>query len=80
MFLSFGKPFIYEGTEFNNSKSNNSNSYNSSLDINGINWQDKIDNLETFTYVKELIELRKKLEVFDLYKSEDIKKVFKKLF
>ena len=75
LFLSFGKPFIYEGTEFNNSKSNNSNSYNSSLDINGINWQDKIDNLETFTYVKELIELRKKLEVFDLYKSEDIKKV-----
>ena len=75
MILSFGKPFIYERNEFNNSKSNNSNSYNSSLDINGINWQDKIDNLDTFTYVKELIELRKKLAVFDLYKSEDIKKV-----
>lgn len=73
LFLSFGKPFIYEGTEFNNSKNNNSNSYNLPLSINGIDWQDKIDNFETFTFVKDLICLRKKLEVFNLVKKDDIR-------
>ena len=73
LFLSFGKPFIYEGTEFNNSKNNNSNSYNLPLSINGIDWQDKIDNFETFTFVKDLIWLRKKLEVFNLVKRDDIR-------
>lgn len=65
LFLSFGKPFIYEGNEFNNSKNNNRNSYKSGLKINAINWQDKIDNLETFSYVKDLIYLRKNLKVFN---------------
>ena len=74
LFLSFGKPFIYEGIEFNNSKSNNGNSYNAPLSINGIDWQDKIDNIETFSFVKDLISLRKKLEVFKLVKKDDIKK------
>lgn len=74
LFLSFGKPFIYEGSEFNNSKSNNGNSYNAPLSINGIDWQDKIDNIETFSFVKDLISLRKKLEVFKLVKKDDIKK------
>lgn len=74
LFLSFGKPFIYEGTEFNNSKSNNGNSYNAPLSINGIDWQDKINNIETFSFVKDLISLRKKLEVFKLVKKDDIKK------
>ena len=75
LFLSFGKPFIYEGTEFNNSKSNIANSYNSPLSINGIDWQDKIDNFETFKFVKELISLRKNLDVFKLVNKDDIKKV-----
>lgn len=74
LFLSFGKPFIYEGIEFNNSKSNNGNSYNAPLSINGIDWQDKINNIETFSFVKDLISLRKKLEVFKLVKKDDIKK------
>lgn len=74
LFLSFGKPFIYEGSEFNNSKSNNGNSYNAPLSINGIDWQDKINNIETFSFVKDLISLRKKLEVFKLVKKDDIKK------
>ncbi|PMC82510.1 type I pullulanase [Anaerococcus hydrogenalis] len=74
LFLSFGKPFIYEGNEFNNTKSNNSNSYNSSLSVNGVNWQDKIDNLEMFEYVKDLIKLRKKLKIFNVIKSSEIKK------
>ena len=74
LFLSFGKPFIYEGSEFSNSKSNNCNSYNAPLSINGIDWQDKINNIETFSFVKDLISLRKKLEVFKLVKKDDIKK------
>lgn len=64
IFLSFGKPFIYEGNEFNHSKNNDANSYRSPLKNNSIKWQDKIDNMEIFLYLKSLIELRKKLAVF----------------
>ncbi|MDY3007214.1 type I pullulanase [Anaerococcus porci] len=77
IFLSFGTPFIYEGNEFNNSKQNNRNSYNAGLSINGIDWKDKIHNLSTYTYVKSLIELRKELNVFNIYKSSLIKSKLK---
>ena len=73
LFLSFGKPFIYEGNEFNNSKDNNSNSYNSSLNINGINWLDKINNIEMYDFVKDLIKIRKKIGAFKWTKPSDIK-------
>lgn len=77
IFLSFGTPFIYEGNEFNNSKSNNRNSYNAGLKVNGIDWEDKIKNLKTFAYVKSLIKLRKDLRVFRTYKRNEIRKKLK---
>ncbi|WP_296126369.1 type I pullulanase [uncultured Anaerococcus sp.] len=69
--LSFGKPFIYEGNEFNHSKKNDANSYNSPLSINAINWQEKEANYDLFEYTKELINLRKSIDVFS-YTSEDL--------
>lgn len=68
--LSFGKPFIYEGNEFNHSKKNDSNSYNSPLSVNAIKWEHKKNNIEIFNYTKDLIELRKNIEAFK-YTSKD---------
>ena len=71
--LSFGKPFLYEGNEFNHSKNNDRNSYNSPLFINAINWQEKKVNVDIFNYTKNLIDLRKSLKVFNKVDPEDIR-------
>ncbi|MBZ2387344.1 type I pullulanase [Anaerococcus murdochii] len=70
--LSFGKPFIYEGNEFNHSKKNDANSYRSPLYINAINWEDKENNKEIFTYTKDLIALRKSIEAFKYTSYDEI--------
>ena len=62
--LSYGKPFLYEGNEFNHSKNNDRNSYNSPLFVNSIKWEEKADNIDLFNYVKDLIILRKDIKVF----------------
>ena len=72
--LSFGKPFIYEGNEFNHSKKNDANSYRSPLYINAINWEDKENNKEIFTYAKDLIAFRKSIEVFKYTSHDEIEK------
>lgn len=74
IFLSFGKPFIYEGNEFNHSKNNDANSYRSPLSINSIKWEDKLNNMDIFNYTKDLIKLRKSIKVFSKTKACDIKK------
>lgn len=72
IFLSFGKPFIYEGNEFNHSKNNDANSYRSPLSNNAIRWNEKTENIEIFNYVKELISLRKSMDVLKYTKRKDI--------
>ena len=62
--LSFGKPFIYEGNEFNHSKNNDRNSYKSPLFVNSIKWKDKEENRRIFDYTRDLINLRKEIKVF----------------
>lgn len=74
IFLSFGKPFIYEGNEFNHSKNNDANSYRSPLRINSIKWEDKLNNMDIFNYTKDLIKLRKSIKSFTKTKASDIKK------
>lgn len=73
IFLSFGKPFIYEGNEFNHSKNNDANSYRSPLRNNSVKWQDKLDNMDIFNYLKALIEIRKSMEVFSHTDSQFIR-------
>lgn len=75
--LSFGKPFIYEGNEFNHSKKNDANSYRSPLYVNAINWADKENNKEIFTYTKNLISLRKSIEAFKYTDYNEIEKRLK---
>lgn len=72
--LSFGKPFIYEGNEFNHSKKNDANSYRSPLSINAINWEDKKNNFELFNYTKELISLRKSIDAFKYTSKKEIER------
>lgn len=62
--LSFGKPFLYEGNEFNHSKKNDRNSYNSPLFVNAISWSEKEENYDIFEFTKNIIKLRKNLKVF----------------
>lgn len=72
--LSFGKPFLYEGNEFNHSKNNDRNSYNSPLFINAINWNDKQENIDVFNYTKDIIALRKNIKVFNKIDPDHIRK------
>ena len=74
VFLSFGKPFIYEGNEFNHSKNNDANSYRSPLSINSIKWEDKLNNMDIFNYTKDSIRLRKSIKIFRKTKASDIRK------
>ena len=64
IFLSFGKVFLYEGNEFNHTKKNDRNSYNSPLFVNAINWKEKEEHIDIFNYTKDLVELRKYLKAF----------------
>lgn len=72
--LSFGKPFIYEGNEFNHSKKNDANSYRSPLSVNSVEWEDKRNNMDLFRYTKELIKLRKEIQAFKYTSKEEINK------
>lgn len=72
--LSFGKPFIYEGNEFNHSKKNDANSYRSPLFVNSIDWADKENNKEIFSYTRDLIALRKSIEAFKYTNRKEIDK------
>lgn len=75
--FSFGKPFLYEGNEFMNTKNKVSNSYNSPLSINAIDWNLKEKNYDLFVYTKELIATRKKLSVFKMTDAYKIKENLK---
>ena len=73
IFLSFGKPFIYEGNEFNHSKNNDANSYRSPLSTNSIKWNKKLENIEIYNYIKDLINLRKNMDILKYTSPKDIK-------
>lgn len=70
--MSFGIPFIHEGTEFARTKHMDYNSYRSGDYVNGIDWQLKHENNKLFKYVKRLISLRKKMEFFTRYDRHEI--------
>lgn len=58
--LTPGIAFLYGGQEFNRSKNNIRNSYNCGDDINGIKWNDIVVNEHHVSFVKELIDIRKR--------------------
>ena len=71
--LSQGIPFIHSGQEFYRTKKGVENSYKSSDEINKIDWSLVDENIHDIEYVKELIRLRKKYDVFRLQIPSKIK-------
>ena len=74
LFMSQGIPFFHAGNEFLRTKKGHHNSYNAPLSINGIDWNQKKHHYAFYSYVKDLIRLRKKHSCFRLKTAEDIKK------
>ena len=78
IFLAEGIPFIQEGEEFMRSKLNpasgkyEGNSYNVGDFVNVMDYGLKIDHMETFTKMQELIAFRKANEAFRLSTRQEI--------
>ena len=66
LFTSQGVPFFHGGEEFARSKGGNNNSYESPDSVNQVDWQLKRDHYDLFTYVRDLIALRKAHPLFRL--------------
>lgn len=73
IFTSFGIPFIHEGNEFLRTKENIPNTYNSPSSINAIDWSLKEKNLDFYNYMKDLISIRKELNLLTEYRRKDIR-------
>lgn len=61
---SQGIPFLHAGSEFLRSKQGVENSFESPDSINAINWELKSEYKDVFTYVKSLINFRKRYPEF----------------
>ncbi|WBW98636.1 type I pullulanase [Oceanirhabdus sp. W0125-5] len=71
---SQGIPFIHAGQEFMRTKYGDENSYKSSDEVNRLDWQRKLENMDTVEYFKGLIKMRKEHPAFRMTSSEAIKK------
>lgn len=67
-----GIPFFHAGNEFRRSKQMSPNSYNAPYSINAVDWTLKLKNRSLYTYVRDLIQIRKDFSVFRLRKAEDV--------
>lgn len=64
--LSQGVPFIHAGQEFYGTKKGVENSYKSNDEINQLNWDLVDENIHDIEYIKELLRIRKKYDLFRL--------------
>ncbi len=74
LFTAQGIPFFHAGNEFLRDKKGHHNTYNASLKINAINWENKVKYYGFYNYVKDLIALRKNLKCFRMDDPEKIKR------
>jgi len=72
--VSQGVPFLHAGQEFYRTKQGIENSYQESDEINGINWEEKDKHIEYSKMVEDLIDIRKKYQVFRMSKRSDVNK------
>lgn len=77
LMTSQGLPFFHSGNSFMRTKKLDHNSYSSSSDINGIDWSLKEKNYDVFLKIKNIIELRKNLGIFNMKDSDEVKKNLK---
>ena len=71
----FGVPFYHMGQEIGLSKNGNDNTYNV-LNINRMNWQLVDARYDMVKYFKDLIKLRKGLDLFHLHKRSDLENIY----
>ena len=64
--LSQGVPFLHSGQEFYRTKKGVENSYKSGDLINELNWDLVDENIKDIEFIKELIRIRKKYDLFRL--------------
>jgi len=69
---SQGVPFLHAGTEFMRSKNGVENSYNSSDEINMIDWDEKKTHEDVFAYYQGLIQLRKNHPAFRMATTKEV--------
>lgn len=72
--LSQGVPFIHAGQEWFRSKQGDGNSYISGDQVNRLNWNERELENENILFIKKLIALRKKFDVFRLPSKQAIRK------
>ena len=72
LLTSQGVPFMQGGEEFGRTKGGDDNSYQSPDSVNEIDWSLKAKNHDLFTYVRDLIALRKAHPLFRLATRADI--------
>ncbi len=72
--LSQGIPFLHAGQEFFRTKQGEENSYCSPDAINKLDWKRKALHMDNVDYVKGLIALRKRNDVFRFRMNEAVKK------
>ncbi len=71
--LSQGVPFIHAGQEFYRTKKGVENSFKSKDSINQINWDLVDENYSDIEYIKELLRIRKKYDLFRLTSPSKIR-------
>ena len=74
--LSQGVPFIHAGQEWFRSKQGDENSYISGDSINQLNWNKREQEKENISFIKTLISLRKKYDVFRMTSKQEIRRRF----
>ncbi len=72
LFISQGVPFIHGGEEFGRTKNGHHNSYNAPDEINQVDWSLKQKNHDLFTYVRDLIAIRRSHPAFRIRVKEQI--------
>jgi pullulanase len=72
LLTSQGVPFMQGGEEFGRSKGGDDNSYVSPDSVNEVDWSLKAKNHDLFTYVRDLIALRKAHPLFRLRTRDEI--------
>ncbi len=73
LMTSQGIPFFHSGNTFLRTKKLNHNSYNASVDINGIDWSLKEKNYDLFLKIKDIIKLRKELGIFNMKTGDEVR-------
>ncbi len=72
LLTSQGVPYMQGGEEFGRTKGGNNNSYNAPDAVNELDWSLKRKHFDLFTYVRDVIALRKAHPVFRLRSRQQI--------